>query len=54
MVIDGNGDRKPDYSIQILQNKTFVTLLEYIAVYNNLTKIYKPNEPGDWSGIQWG
>ena len=52
-MIDENGDRKPDYSIQIIQNGTFVTLLDYIAVQNDLTKIYKLDKPGDWSGIFW-
>ena len=53
MLIDENGDRKPDYSIQIVQNGTFVTLLDYIAFNNKVTKIYKPDQPGDWSGIYW-
>ena len=53
VMIDENGDRKPDYSIQIVQNGTFVTLLDYISFQNSLTKIYKAGSPNDWSGILW-
>lgn len=53
VIIDSNGDRKPDYSIQIVQNGSYVTLLDYIAANSNLTKIYKADMPNDWSGILW-
>ena len=52
-MIDKNGDRKPDYSVQIVQNGTFLTLLDYISIHNSLIKIYKADKPNDWSGILW-
>ncbi len=63
VIIDEHGDRRPDYSIQIVQDGHYVTLLDYIAIKssrrskrateNSLTKVYKADKPGDWSGIKW-
>ena len=39
VVIDEKGDRKPNYKIQMFQNGTMVTILQWLAAQSSLVKV---------------
>lgn len=53
VAINEKGDRKPNYKVEMVQNGRMVTLMEWIAVEERMKKVYKPDDPNDWSGLIW-
>ncbi len=54
VAINGDGDRKPDYNIAILQDGRFVNLLTWFAANEALVKVYGHTDvEDDWQGIVW-
>ena len=53
VAIDEKGDRKPNYKIEMVQNGKMVTIMEWLAAEGRMRKVYKPDDPDDWSGLLW-
>ena len=51
--IDEKGDRQPNYVVQMVQDGKLVPLMEWIATEKRMQKLYKPDDPSDWSGLIW-
>lgn len=50
---DSNGNRKPDYTISIVQELANTPLFEYSEGTQTLTKVHRPNAAHDFGGLNW-
>ena len=53
VAVDEKGDGKPNYMINMIQNKTLVPLLVWIAAEKKMLQLYKAEDPTDWTGLLW-
>ena len=53
VAINHQGDRKPNYRVEIFQKDELLTLMTWNPAKEVMVKNYKPNEENDWSGLMW-
>ena len=49
VVIDGRGDRKPDYTVTVINNRQYIPLFDYLAFDGSLVPLEAPDDVF-WSG----